>query len=388
MPIALPCQKHLFQLDPGVHYLNGAYMSPLLRSVEDAGIKAMSLKRSPNRIVARDFFTGTEQLRGLFAQLVNAPSAEEVALIPAASYGIAILAKNLKAKKGQKIIIADAQFPSNVYSWRSLAAEQQLDLQTVAMPIEPQDRGKRWNERLLAAIDERTALVAIGHIHWANGTIFDLEKISKKVHDNGGLLVVDGTQSVGAMPMDVQQFGLDALVCAGYKWLMGPYSLGYAWFGPAFINGQPLEENWANRLGSEDFARLVDYQDQYSPGARRFDVGERRNFNLLPMGAAALEQLLAWGPANIQAYCETLTAGAVQSWKALGFRTEDPEWRAAHLFGIQLPPHIEAGTLQQKLTEKNIFASVRGDFVRISPNVYNEAEDMGALTGVLSSFQI
>ncbi len=382
----LSCQKHLFNLDPDAHYLNCAYMSPISRAVEAAGLQAVSRKSQPNKISPQDFFTDPERLRGLFAQLVNAPAAEDVALIPSVSYGMAIVAKNLPAEKGQKIIVTDQQFPSNVYPWLTLAAEKGLEIQTVAMPAEPQLRGRRWNEHLLEAIDDRTALVALGHVHWANGTRFDLEKIAEKVHRHGGLLVVDGTQSVGALPMDVQQFGLDALVCAGYKWLMGPYSTGYAWFGPAFLNGRPLEENWINRLNSEDFARLVDYQPAYQPGARRFDAGERSNFILVPMSIAALEQLLDWRPENIQHYCRNLTAEALQEWSRLGFRTEDPEWRGAHLFGVQVPDHIRPETLQQKLKENNISVSVRGDFVRIAPHVYNDAADVAALSAVLGSF--
>ena len=384
--MSLPCQKLLFNLDPQVHYLNGAYMSPIMLSAEEAGIRGLLKKRSPNRIAPQDFFTEPEQLRGLFAQLVNAPSADEVALISSVSYGMAIIAKNLKAERGKKIIVAEAQFPSNVYPWLTLAREKGIEIQVVGMPVEQERRGQRWNEHLLAAIDARTALVALGHVHWANGTIFDLEKIAEKTHRHGGIVVVDGTQSVGALPMDVQRFQLDALICAGYKWLMGPYSSGYAWFGPAFLNGQPLEENWINRLHSEDFARLVDYQSAYQPGARRFDVGERSNFIIVPMCIAALEQLLAWGVGNIQAYCCELTQESVQIWNQHGFWTEDPAWRAAHLFGIQSPAHIEPGVLQQKLKEKNISVSVRGDFVRISPNVYNDAADVEALTEVLTSF--
>lgn len=384
--MSLSCQKHLFTLDPQVHYLNGAYMSPLLKSVEEAGIQAMLRKRQPSNFTAQDFFTGPEQLRGLFAKLIHAPAADGVALIAAASYGMAIVAKNLKVEKGQKIIVAEAQFPSNVYPWLALAKEKGLEIQVVAMPAEPERRGQRWNERLLEAIDGRTALVAIGHVHWANGTLFDLEKIAEKTHSHGGLVVVDATQSVGALPMDVQKFQLDALVCAAYKWLMGPYGFGFAWFGPAFLDGQPLEENWINRLHSEDFAQLVNYQPAYQPGARRFDVGQRSNFTFVPMCIAALEQLLAWGAENIQTYCRHLTADAVQIWEKHGFWTDDPDWRAAHLFGIQSPAHIETGVLQQKIKEKNISVSMRGDFVRISPNVYNDEADIEALTKVLASF--
>jgi selenocysteine lyase/cysteine desulfurase len=108
--------------------------------------------------------------------------------------------------------------------------------------------------------------------------------------------VVDGTQSVGALPFDVRRVRPDALIVASYKWMMGPYSLGLAYYGERFDGGVPLEETWMGRKGSEDFSALVDYVDDYQPGALRYDVGERSNFALMPMLTAALELLLAWKP--------------------------------------------------------------------------------------------
>lgn len=379
----LTCQKHLFNLDPAVHYINGAYMSPLLQSAETAGLQALLRKRQPDKISPLDFFTDVERLRGLFARLVGAPEADQVALIPSASYGMAVVAQNLPLRPGQKIVVAEAQFPSNVYPWLSLAQQRGVELQFVPMPAEGRERARHWNEALLEAIDERTALLALGHIHWATGSVFDLQRLSERVHRHGGLVVVDGTQSVGALPMDVRRLGLDALVCAGYKWLMGPYALGYAWFGPAFLEGRPIEENWINRAQSEDFARLVDYQPAYQPGARRFDVGERSNFILVPMAIAALEQLLAWEPARIQAYCARLLADALPQWQARGYEIEAPEGRAAHLFGLRLPGGQAPEQLQQRLKAAQVSVSLRGDFLRISPNVYNDAADVEALTAAL-----
>lgn len=378
----LTCQKHLFSIEPGIHYLNGAYMSPLMKSVEAAGLQSVLRKSRPYNVTPADFFTEAEQLRALFARLVGATAAQQVALIPAVSYGMAVLAKNFAVRKGQKIIVAEAQFPSNVYPWMELVL-QGAELVQVPMPQEKENRGRRWNERILDAIDGHTALVALGHVHWATGTVFDLAAIAKRVHECGGLIVVDGTQSVGALPMDVNALQLDALVCGGYKWLMGPYSLGYAWYSDTFHAFQPIEENWINRAGSEDFTKLTDYQEDYQPGAKRFDVGERSNFILVPMALAALQQLLDWRPGNIQQYCQALTAGAVDTWQAHGFWVDNPADRAGHLFGIQLPAGMDPLLLQQKLKAHHIYVSVRGGFVRVSPNVYNDAADIAALTSVL-----
>jgi selenocysteine lyase/cysteine desulfurase len=194
---------------------------------------------------------------------------------------------------------------------------------------------------------------------------------------------VDGTQSVGAMPFDVFAVKPDVLVCAGYKWLLGPYSLGLAYFGERFDRAAPLEETWLGRRGSEDFARLVEYADEYQPGGARFDVGERSNFTNMPMLVAALEQILAWGPANVQAYCRELTGGLVSEARALGCAVEEEPWRGAHLFGIRTPPEIDATRLQRALAERRVSVSLRGDAVRVAPNVYNTREDVDALADAL-----
>ena len=379
----LTCQKDQFSIEPNVHYINGAYMSPLMRSVEAVGLEAVARKSQPYAISPEDFFTNTERLRGAFAQLVNVPKAEQVAIVPSVSYGTGMLARNLKLSPGQTIVLPEAEFPSNVYPWQELAQAAGAKVVMVEMPTEKEGRGRRWNERILEAIDARTALVAIGHVHWATGTLFDLEAIGNAVHAHGGLLVVDGTQSVGALPIDVQRFGIDALICAGYKWLMGPYSLGYAYFHEQFNDFQPLEQNWISRAGSEDFTQLTNYQNHYQPGAKRFDMGERSNFTLVPMGLTAIQQLLAWQPAEIQDYCRRLVQGPVETWRAHGFWIDDEAWRANHLFGLQLPEGADPVALQQRLKAHNIYVSVRGGFVRIAPNVYNDASDLDALTAVL-----
>jgi selenocysteine lyase/cysteine desulfurase len=382
----LSCQSHHFSLESGVHYLNCAYMSPLPKAVEQVGLKAVSQKNSPWKITPTDFFTHAEQVRKLSAQVIHCPDFERIALIPAVSYGMAIVAKNLPLRKGQNIVVLHEQFPSNVYAWQTLAAERQAEVRTVMPPEGFTDRGKIWNERLLEAIDAQTALVAVPHVHWADGTVFDLEAVSRRVRTIGAWFVIDGTQSVGAKPIDVQSIRPDALICAGYKWLLGPYGTGVAYLGERLDGGKPLEENWINRLGSEDFSRLVQYEAQYQPKALRYDMGERSNFILLPMLAKALELLLEWQVAEIHQYCTELMRPYFPKLQGLGYRIEEEGYRAAHLFGIRLPKHIQIAKLQQTLAEHRISVSFRGEAIRVAPNIYNDKADVERLLHVLSLF--
>jgi selenocysteine lyase/cysteine desulfurase len=379
----LTCQKNLFDLDEDHHYINCAYMSPLMKAVAEAGHQGVQQKVKPYNITPQMFFDDVEILRGLFAKLVHAKHEKQVAIIPSVSYGMAAVAHNLKAEKGQNIVLAEAQFPSNVYPWRTLAHDKGLEIKLVDYPTLSEGRGGLWNQRILEAIDKDTCLVALEPAHWANGTVFDLKNIGKRAHDVGAMFVLDGTQSVGAMPLDVQEMGVDALVCGGYKWLMGPYQLGYAYFNEKFEGGKPVEENWISRKDSDDFNGLLNYKDDYQPLSMRYDVGERSNFINVPMGIAALRQLLDWGAENIQNYCHALTKEAVPLWRERGYWIEEDNMRSKHLFGIQLPQNLSSEKLQADLKAAHISVSVRGDFMRIAPNVYNDLRDIEALTKVL-----
>jgi selenocysteine lyase/cysteine desulfurase len=268
-----------------------------------------------------------------------------------------------------------------------VAQEKDLTIRVVTPPDVSRQRGFQWNEKILSAIMPGTAMVAVPHVHWADGTRFDLEAIGHRAKEVGAILVVDGTQSVGALPIDVRRYRIDALVCGSYKWLMGPYSLGVAYLGEYFDDGIPLEESWMNRLDSDNFQRLVAYEPQYRPGAARYDVGEHSNFILLPMLTAALRQILAWEPAQIQAYCRQLTAPLVAYLAAHGYWTEDAGWRGEHLVGVRLPAGIDLATLQERLAAHRVLVSVRGDSIRVSPHLYNDKRDIAALLDVLASLE-
>lgn len=379
----LPCQRHLFSLPKEVSYINCAYMAPLLKTVEQAGIKGVQGKSLPYQVGATDFFEHALRLKSLFSKLINNDDDDRIAIIPSVSYGVANAVKNIPIKQGDEILVVEGQFPSNIYSWKEIATANGAAIKTAAPPKQSTDRAKQWNEQILAAITAKTAVVAIGIVHWADGTLFDLKAIREKTTQHNALLIIDGTQSVGALPFDVQEIKPDALICAGYKWLLGPYSYGLAYYGPAFDDGQPIEENWIIRKDSDDFKNLVNYQDEYRVKANRYSVGEYSNFILMPMLEKALEQLLDWGVPAIQEYCGSVFNPFVDSFQELGCEVEVAAWRANHLVGVRLPERIDIRRLKEQLDQERIFVSLRGNAVRISPHVYNTAGDMERLVGLL-----
>ena len=375
----LSCQKTLFSIPPGRHYLNCAYMSPLSKRVETAGVEGIRRKAMPADIVPRDFFSDVDRVRALFAQVIGSLDPGRIAIVPSVSYGMGIVARNTTITSAQNVVTLHAQFPSHVYVWRRLCADAGAELRVVTPPVGGVARGAAWNEALLEAIDGDTAIVAVPAVHWTDGTVFDLAEVGRRSREIGASFVVDGTQSIGARPFDVERLQPDAVMCAAYKWLGGPYSIGAAYFGPRFDGGVPLEETWIGREGSEDFNGLVDYQDRYRPGAARFDVGETSNFVLIPMFIAALEQLADWGVDAIGAYGARLTGDLLEDLEQAGFEITETEFRSEHMFGFRAPQGFDLESLQHRLTARDVSVSLRGSAVRVSPHVYNEEGDIEAL---------
>ncbi len=376
----MKCQRQKFNLQRKHAYLNCAYMSPLMKKVEKAGIQGIKRKRKPFHISASDFFEDTEDLRKKYSQLIDCPEPKRVVVIPSVSYGLANVVNNIPFTDGE-ILLCDEQFPSNVYPWLRLK-ESGFQIKTIS-PTDSENRGESWNDKIIQSINENTRVVSIGHVHWSDGTLFNLEQIRARLDEVGGLLIIDGTQSVGALPFSVKKFRPDALICAGYKWLMGPYSIGLAYYGSAFDNGKPVEENWINRLDSENFSELINYQESYHEVSLRYEVGEHSNFILVPMLLNAIKQLNAWQPANIQEYTRELMLDAINEIQELGYVLESEKFRANHLFGVRLPKKIDIEQINRSFKTNRVSVSLRGDAVRISPNVYNDEMDVRKLLKAL-----
>jgi selenocysteine lyase/cysteine desulfurase len=375
----LPNQRHLFDIPEEVAYLNCAYMSPLMRRVRDAGCAGLERKAHPWEIAPADFFSGSDALRAAFAALVNA-RADDIAIVPAVSYGVSTAARNLPLSRGQNVLMVEDQFPSNVYPWRERAREVGAGVRTVRRPP-----SGGWTRAVLEAMDGATAVVAIPQCHWTDGGLFDLERIGEACRSNGIALSLDVTQSLGVLPFDVQRIRPDFLSCAAYKWLLGPYSLGFLYASERWQReGRPIEHNWIHRKNAEDFARLVDYQDDFEPGARRFDVGERSNFALVPAAEAGLRQILEWGVENVCESIEAMADAIVERLRPLGLTALPRSERAPHYLGLQLASGLPANLLPQ-LAERNVYVSVRGSSIRVTPHLYNSDSDVDRLVEALET---
>lgn len=375
--MALANQRSLFEIPNEVTYLNCAYMSPLPRASREAGQAAVARKSHPWTISAQDFFNEAETARSLFADVIGGDM-DGIAIIPSASYGVSIAAANIPLRRGQTIVLLEDQFPSNVYPWRDLAAQTGATIVTVPRPPDFD-----WTTALLEYIDERTGVVAIPHCHWTDGSLIDLSRVGARVRAVGAALVVDGAQSVGAYPFSVADVQPDFLVAVTYKWLLGPYSLGFLYAAPHRRRGKPLEPNWITRENSEDFAGLVEYRDTFQPGARRYDMGERANFALMPIAIASLRQILAWRVEEIAAALRDLTKYIEDEARRIGLDPVPSERRVGHLIGLRSNAALPSD-MGKTLAAAGVYVSQRGNAIRVSPHLYNTREECDRLFEVLA----
>ena len=372
----IPCQRHLFDIPDDVAYLNCAYMSPLMKPALEAGITGLTRKAHPWELTSDKFFTGSEDFRATAAQLIGS-SADDIAIVPSASYGIATAAKNLPVKKNQSILVLAEQFPSNYYAWERLAEKTGAALKIVSWP-EDDD----WTAAVLHDLTADVAIAVLPHVQWTSGGRLDLVRIGAACRNLGSTLALDLTQSLGALPFNVCDIQPDFAVAACYKWLLGPYSVGLLYVAPQLHNGIPLEENWIQRANARDFSSLILYTENYDHGARRFDMGERSNFALLPAADRAIKQLLEWRVDQISETAGAMSSRIAQAAAELGFHAPREPLRAPHYLALRrkLPIPKE---LPEMLAREKVFVSVRGSSIRVTPNVYNTIEDCDRLIACL-----
>jgi selenocysteine lyase/cysteine desulfurase len=369
-------QKDLFLIEEGLTYLNCANMSPMLKTVNEAGLQALETRATPWKISSEDWFTNAEKLRNLAAKVFQTNS-NNIALVPSVSYGLAVAAKNFKLNAGKEIIVLEQQYPSNYYVWENLANQQHLEIVIVQ-----KTKDKTLTESILEKINSKTGIIALPNCHWINGTYIDLTQISDASKSVGSYFVLDLSQSLGALPIAIDKIQPDFAVSVGYKWLMGPYGLGYMYVSKKWQEiGEPLEYSWLTKKGSENFANLTNYVTGYRDGARKFDMGEFPQFNLLPMSIAALQQINNWEIGSVQAEIKKLTAKIID-FKKRADVLDETALGVGHISSIPLN-NLNVKKLKDRLQNNNVVISFRGTSIRVSPHLYNDFGDIDKLFSCL-----
>jgi cysteine desulfurase / selenocysteine lyase len=363
----------------GVTYLNCATQGPMPRVATAAVEAALDLKRNPYRIAESDYFLYPDRYRQAVARLVGGRP-EEIAVTDSTTAGIMLLVNGLDWAAGDEVVIPEGTFPANRFPWHSLGRR---GVTVVTVPERPDGREV---ERYRAALSPRTRVVSVGWVSYSTGLRYDLAGLGELCRERGVLFAVDGTQGVGGLDFDLGRTPCDLLACSGYKWMLGPYGLSFAWISPALSERLvPANINWMAVRGAEDFNRLADCDLELVPGARRFDRNEAASFFDTAGATASAEYLAELTPKAIEAHARELLDRLVAGLPS-GFRTVSDltPGRRSNLLSIAAPTPEATRAAFDRLLEAHIRPSLREGAIRFSPHVYNTVADVDRVLERLS----
>ena len=368
----LPSQRLLFDIPRDVCYLNSASYSPLPLRTLEAGRAAVGRKGQPWKLEAGFAERQHERARTAAARLINADAAD-VALIPSVSYGVATAARLLTIPRGSRVLVLENDHSSPVLEWHARAEAQGFAVETVRQPGDAD-----WTSAALAALDRAgappVALASISSVHWSDGGLIDIEKVAAALRKQGALFLIDATQSVGVLPLDVKRLDPDFVIFPTYKWLLGPYGRAFLYVAKRHQDGTPLEQTSGGRrnVRAENAVYFTDLS--YVGDASRFDMGERDHFISLEMAAIGMEMVADWGAADIAARIAMLTDRIADGVRECGVQMPARHLRAPHILSLGFERGMPAG-LMEGLAGESIHVAQRLGRMRVSPHVFNDEAD-------------
>jgi len=376
MESSLAGQRQLFDIPSDVAYFDCATISPRPKDSLQACGRGIARELRPWNLTASSFYDDAETCRALAAGLIGA-TADDVAIIPGAAYGAAVAAANIPIARHQEILILEGQHTANAYSWRKAAASTGARVRTLKRPA-----GGDWTAVVLEALSPATAVAALPHCHSSDGRPLDLVLISRKLREQGAALVIDATHSLGARFLDVQEVQPDFLFSACYKWLLGPYATGVLYAAPKHQNGVCIEEPGLNRADSSNFTGNTAHLESYLPGARRYDVSGKGNFGLLPGLGASLRHIGSIGVKPIEKFLEKMTREIAAGVLSLKLPLLSAPQAHGHYVSIECPPGA-SDQLIEAMAIQGVYTSVRGNWMRVTPHIYNTSSDVDRLLQAL-----
>ncbi|HYZ63189.1 MAG TPA: aminotransferase class V-fold PLP-dependent enzyme [Acetobacteraceae bacterium] len=373
----LAAHRELFEVPRDVAYFNNGSYTPLPRAVREAGERGVAEKSTPWTMDEEAIRARAERVRAAAGRLIGA-TADDIALVNSAAYGIATAAANLGVERGTRILLIEGEFPSQSLEWARLAEARGAMLDLVPRPGDG-DWTAALLERIAAPGLPPVGIAALTPLVWTDGSRIDLERLAGPLRAQGAAIVVDATQAAGILPLDVGRLGADYLVFPTYKWLLGPYTLAFLYVAPHRQGGVPLEQHGSNRLGG--FQPFSGRLDELIPTARRFDMGERYNPVSLPMALAGMELLEGWGREALAERLRATTTRIAAVAAECGLEPVDARFRSPHIVGLRVPGG--AGALVAALADRNVHVAERGGQIRVGAHVYNDEEDCARFAAAL-----
>src|ERR1700686_1040788 len=362
-------------------YLNFAAHAAIPRVALNAVQASVAAKRRPHIVDDQSFFSVARSLRQTLATLIGA-SQDDIALTNGAGAGLAMIAYALKWSADDEVIIAGGEFPAYYATWKPMEAREGIKVQIT----HPQDQFIQSGD-LIAAMTPRTRVISVSHVRFDDGSILDGSSLAAACKKNGTLLVLDVSQSCGAIPMNVRSLGADFIVCAGYKYLLSPWGTGFLWTRKENLDSlRPGPYNWLSQ-GVESFARLNYVDPEPAPTLSRWDSAEAAsiyNFNLTVMEAAA-KFVLDASPALIRDHNQALIGYFFERLPE-GYRLASPRQASQRgVFGcIEVGSRGDTEFLYQTLRDERFVVALREGKIRVAPHLLNSTQDIDRLLVVMA----
>ena len=309
-----------------------------------------------------------EELHQVASRLINAVP-EDIAAGSSATELLCSLAWAISPSKDQNVVSTEIVFPSTVYPWQRVASSTGCEIR-----LAKEKNNFIHIDEIITLIDQHTAVVCISHVEYGNGQTFDLHLLAEAAHEHGALLVVDATQSAGAIPIDVQSCPVDALISGAYKWLCGPFGAAFMYLAPHLQT--KLEPGLVGFRSHKNMWDLDASRIDYPQAAEKFE------FSTMAFGCAvgltrAINFLNDVGVENIFQYNRQLADRLIEGLQTRGAVITSPlEDKSRSSIVRAHFENIGSNKIIQCLKRAGVFVSRRGDSIRFSPHLYNSMSDI------------
>lgn len=359
--------RKLFPVTQKYTYTNAAEGSPVSELAAAEGKRFYDEILHDGDLHWEDWLKRTEETRQKLAEFINADRSE-VAFTINTSHGMNLIADMLRGK-GDVVTMQD-EFPSSTYPW--------LHRNYGVKFIEPENH-KYSIENIAKSIDEKTKILVTSYVQYCTGFRQDLVELGKFCKSKGLIFVVNATQGIGAMPIDVKEANIDFLVFTCFKWTLSGYGIGGLYISKEWLG--KIDFPVAGWRSVEDPYKMDNKNMKLKMEASEIEIGDPHFPNIFALGGA-LDLLNRIGQENIQERIFSLNDYLVKKLEELGLEIISPLERK-YRSGITVVKLDNAEEVVEKLRKENIIISQRKEGVRISMHIYNNEEDIDKLIMVL-----
>ena len=270
--------------------------------------------------------------------------------------------------KGQNVVSTNIVFPSTVYPWMRIASSTGCEVR-----LSKEKNNFISTQSIIDLIDKNTSVVCISHVEYSNGQVFDLDLLSNAAKKHNALLIIDATQSAGAIPIDVKKTPIDAIVCGAYKWLCGPFGAAFMYVTPEL--SKKLEPGLVGFRSHKNMWELDASRVDYPNSAEKFE------FSTMAFGCAlglakSIQYLADIGVEDIFKYNRALADTLVDNLRSKSAVITSPDNKGRSSIVTAYFKKKDSNKIVEQLKKRKVYVSKRGESIRFSPHLYNTIGDI------------